>query len=364
MNRICRKHVAMSRSGSAALYRKIKQYVDFLKETTPAKDAWTYVKWQSGNSLNEFKERGCYIIDGERTELDDGFPNLYADVFCAMLMVTDTTLEGDAWHEGIVGQLLFVSDSQSGTSILYTRSYIYNSENSEWTPWEVYGGNNDSLARRLLLIEQKIFPLIVTLNVTPTIQEYTGNTYEFKLSWSIKINDVAVIPTEISLKVGNNSIPVDKEDLYKTISASDDVKATLTVEAEGRSATKSIDINFARNYYTAVVDADWSPTSDTICALAKKALKTSAAASVTYSAAVQKKIVFAYPVSHGLMTSIKDVYGNSMFAIGNSGKTFNTSPQTVTVTMPSGATLRYYVYESNVTNITDGVIIYTTNTFD
>lgn len=218
---------------------------------------------------------------------------------------------------------------------------------------------------KILKLEQDVFPLEITLTVSPSAaQEYTGSNEDFTISWTMKIAGETVLPSKLELKVGNDVVPVDIEDVSKIVSVNNDKQVTLIVEADGRAATKTANINFARRYYSAVVDSSWTATNDTVKALAKSALKSAAAATVAYSAATQKKIVFAYPVSHGVMSTIKDAYGNSMFALNDSGKTFNTAPKTVAVTLSGGATLDYYVYESVITNVTAGNITYTTKTFD
>lgn len=215
-------------------------------------------------------------------------------------------------------------------------------------------------------IKNKLFPLEVTLSVTPSgAQEYTGANKEFTISWTTKIDGESVAPTKLELTVGGTIVEIDDPTKTSvTVVADNDRIINLSVEAEGRTATKTANINFARRYYSAVVDSGWSATDDTIKALAKSALKSAAAATVTYSAATQKKIVFAYPVSHDVMSTIKDAYGNSMFTLNDSGKTFNTAPTTVAVTLSGGATLDYYVYESVITNVTAGNITYTTKSFD
>ena len=225
---------------------------------------------------------------------------------------------------------------------------------------------NAVITSAIYRLERAVFPLEVTLSVYPSgAQEYTGANKEFTISWTIKIAGESVAPSELALTVGGTIVEIDdKTKTSVTVVADDDRKVELYVEADGRSAIKTANINFARRYYSAVVDSGWSATDDTIKALAKSALKSAAAATVTYSAATQKKIVFAYPVSHGLMSTIKDAYGNSMFALNDSGKTFNTAPKTVAVTLSGGATLDYYVYESAITNVTAGNITYTTKSFD
>lgn len=210
-----------------------------------------------------------------------------------------------------------------------------------------------------------IFPLEISLSVSPaTIQEFTGSSKSFTLSWTAKVDGEPVVPTSIKLQVGDLSYNLSTSATSYTVSATNDTALTLTIEADGRTATKTANINFAKRYYSAVVDGSWTPTEAGIKALAKSALKTSGTATVTYNAATQKKIVFAYPASHGLMSAIKDAYGNSMFILGNDDKTFSKEPTTVTVTLSGGANLQYYVYESNITNIVDGSITYTTATYD
>ena len=365
MNGISRKKLAFSRSGVSALNRKVERELVLLKDTLARKNVWNYVKWDVGSSLNDFKERGCYLIDGICGESDSGLPDLQCNEFAAMLMVIDTTPVAVATEEGVVGQLLFIADNGSSASVLYSRSYIYTGLGAEWTEWEVCNGSRGPLYERLQIVEQKIFPLEISLTVSPSgAQEYTGANENFTISWTVKIAGEQVVPSKLELKVGADYIPVDKEAVSKVVSANNDKQVTLLVEAEGRSATKTAYINFARCYYSAVVDSGWSATDDTIKALSKRALKSAAAATVTYSAAKQKKIVFAYPVSHGVMSTIQDARKNDMFVLNDGNKTFNAAPKTVAVTLSGGATLNYYVYESAITNVTAGNITYTTETFD
>lgn len=223
----------------------------------------------------------------------------------------------------------------------------------------------EPLISRILKLEQDVFPLEVSLTISPSgAQEFTGANRDFTISWTVKIASEQVVPSKLELKVGTDYVPVDIGDISKVVSANNDKQVMLLVEAEGRSATKTANINFARCYYSAVVDSTWAATNDTIKALAKRALKSAAAATVTYSAAKQKKIVFAYPVSHGVMSTIQDARKNDMFVLNDGNKTFNAAPKTVAVTLSGGATLDYYVYESAITNVTAGNITYTTETFD
>lgn len=367
MDKCSSKNVSFSGSGFSALNRRLEQKLEILKDTLTRKDAWIYVAWDSDSSLDNFVQRGCYFIDGTRRGQGGGFPDTGANDagdFSAILMVVDSTPVGNKRDEGVSGQFLMLSDNSTQRTRVYTRTNIYTAAKNSWGAWNELG-ENISMESKLQKLEQTVFPLEVTLSVSPpAAQEFTGASNDFTISWTVKIAGEAVTPSNIVLKVGGETVPVDKEDTSKIVSATDDKKVELTIEADGRTATKTANINFARRYYSAVVDASWTPTDAAIKALAKTALKTAAAATVTYSAAVQKKIVFAYPESHGLMSAIKDAYGNSMFTLGDEGKTFNTAPTKVKVTLSGGAVLDYNVYESAVTNVTGGNITFTTKSYD
>ncbi len=367
MDKCSRKNVSFSRSGFSVLNRKLEQKLEIIKDSLSRKDAWVYVAWSSNETLDNFVGRGCYVIDGKHSGNDAGFPVVGGAAggdFSAILMVVDSTPVGTTRGEGILGQFLVLTDKETQKTGVYTRTNTYASGKNNWSVWSELG-EKVSIENKLQKLEQKVFPLEVTLSVDPPeTKEYTGAAKEFTLSWTVKIAGETVTPSSVVLKVGDETVPVDKEDTSKIVSATDDKKVELTIEADGRIAIKTANINFARRYYSAVVDGEWEPTNDTIKKLAKKELKTAAAATVTYSAATQKKIVFAYPASHGTMSTIKDAYGNSMFTLNDGGKTFNTAPETVEVTLSGGAKLSYYVYESAVTNVTAGNITYTTKSYD
>ena len=361
------KNVSFSGSGFSALNRRLEQKLEILKDSLARKDAWIYVAWNSESSFDNFMQRGCYLIDGVRRGQDGGFPEMGTNDggdFSAILMVVDSTPVGSTRGEGILGQFLVLADNSTQKIGVYTRTNIYAAAENSWSAWNELG-EKASIESKLRKLEQAVFPLEVTLSVSPSAaQEFTGASKEFTLSWTVKIAGETAVPSKIILTVGGEVAVVPEGAASVKVSASNDKAVSLTVVADERTATKTANINFARRYYSAVVDGEWTPTDAAIKALAKTALKTAAAATVTYSAAVQKKIVFAYPASHGLMSAIKDAYGNSMFTLGDEGKTFNTAPTTVQVTLSGGAVLDSNVYESDVTNVTNGNITFTTKSYD
>ncbi len=367
MDKCGRKNVSFSRSGFSVLNRKLEQKLEILKDSLSRKDAWIYVAWSNDASLDDFKQRGCYIIDGVRSGVGGGFPDIGTieqGAFSAILMVVDSTPVGTARGEGVLGQFLILSDCATQKTAVYTRTNIYAAEKNNWSAWSELG-ERLTIENKLAKLEQAVFPLELALSVSPsTAQEYTGASKSFTISWTVKIAGETALPSKIILTVGGEAVVVPEGASSVQVSASNDKTVSLTVVAEGRTATKTANINYARRYYSAVVDSAWTPTSDTVKALEKTALKTAAAATVSYSAATQMQIVFAYPASHGLMSTIKDGYGNSMFTLGDDGKTFNTAPATVKVTLSGGAQIDYYVYRSAVTNVASGSVTYTTKSYD
>lgn len=348
MNGISRKKLAFSRSGVSALNRKVERELVLLKDTLARKNVWNYVKWDVGSSLNDFKERGCYLIDGICGESDSGLPDLQCKEFAAMLMVIDTTPVAVATEEGVVGQLLFITDNGSSASVLYSRSYIYTGLGAEWTEWEVCNGSRGPLYEKLQIVEQKIFPLEVTLYVDPPgAQEYTGANENFTISWTIKIAGEQVVPSKLELKVGGTIVEID--DATKTsvtVVANDDRKVELYVEAEGRSARAEGYIKFAYPAYTGLVDDDFSISESNITTeLTEMPLVDGRSRAYTYAAHSNKKIIYCYA----------SVYGNLSQVIGPANTNFIHLFEKTNVNINN---IAYNVYIYIKINSTEGYLTY------
>ena len=192
------------------------------------------------------------------------------------------------------------------------------------TPDEVGGIQFDTLAyiasmelsfdSSLAKLEQAVFPLEVTLSVfPPEAQKFTGASKDFTISWTVKIAGEAVTPSNIVLKVGGETVPVDKEDTSKIVSATDDKKVELTIEADGRTATKTTKLNFAYLAYTGIVANDFIVNETNVTSLKKMPLVDGKARTYTYDKALDReKIVYAYAKSYGILSEIIEGTNNGI----------------------------------------------------
>lgn len=163
-------------------------------------------------------------------------------------------------------------------------------------------------------LEQTVFPLEVTLSVSPPeAQRFTGASKDFTISWTVEIAGEAVTPSNIVLKVGGETVPVDKEDTSKIVSATDDKKVELTIEADGRTATKTTKLNFAYPAYTGIVANDFIVNETNVTSLKEMPLVDGKARTYTYDKALDReKIVYAYAKSYGTLTGIIEGGSNNL----------------------------------------------------
>ena len=203
----------------------------------------------------------------------------------------------------------------------------------------------EDIEDKLLHIENKLFPLEVTLSVYPSIEEYTGANENFTIGWTTKIDGKSVIPKSISLTVGGIAVPVDTSDTSKEVSANNDANISLTIEAEGRSATISGKINFAYPAYTSVVADNFVVNEANVKGLTKMSLVDSKARSHTYVAPKLQKVVYAYAKSYGALTGIVDANNVNLIA--------NYTRNEITI---NG--IAYYVYITTERFSTNGSITY------
>ena len=316
MDKCSSKNVSFSGSGFSALNRRLEQKLEILKDTLTRKDAWIYVAWDSDSSLDNFVQRGCYFIDGTRRGQGGGFPDTGANDagdFSAILMVVDSTPVGNKRDEGVSGQFLMLSDNSTQRTRVYTRTNIYTAAKNSWGAWNELG-ENISMESKLQKLEQTVFPLEVTLSVSPPeAQKFTGANEDFTISWTVEIAGEAVTPSNIVLKVGGETVPVDKEDTSKIVSATDDKKVELTIEADGRTATKTTKLNFAYLAYTGIVANDFIVNETNVTSLKKMPLVDGKARTYTYDKALDReKIVYAYAKSYGILSEIIEGTNNGI----------------------------------------------------
>lgn len=315
MDKCSSKNVSFSGSGFSALNRRLEQKLEILKDTLTRKDAWIYVAWDSDSSLDNFVQRGCYFIDGTRRGQGGGFPDTGANDagdFSAILMVVDSTPVGNKRDEGVSGQFLMLSDNSTQRTRVYTRTNIYTAAKNSWGAWNELG-ENISMESKLQKLEQTVFPLEVTLSVYPSVEKFTGASKDFTISWTVEIAGEAVTPSNIVLKVGGETVPVDKEDTSKIVSATDDKKVELTIEADGRTATKTTKLNFAYPAYTDIVNSNFDVNAENVTRLTEMKLVDGRGRTHTYNKAIDReKIVYAYAKSYGALTGIIEGMNNGI----------------------------------------------------
>lgn len=316
MDKCSSKNVSFSGSGFSALNRRLEQKLEILKDTLTRKDAWIYVAWDSDSSLDNFVQRGCYFIDGTRRGQGGGFPDTGANDegdFSAILMVVDSTPVGNKRDEGVSGQFLMLSDNSTQRTRVYTRTNIYTAEKNSWGAWNELG-ENISMESKLQKLEQTVFPLEVTLSVSPSsAKEYTGAEEDFTISWTVKIAGEAVTPSSVKLLVGGVEADVSDGASSTTAKVVNDADVKLVVEADGRTATKTTKLNFAYPAYTGIVANHFIVNEANVTSLKKMPLVDGKGRTYTYDKALDKqKIVYAYAKSYGTLTGIIEGGSNNL----------------------------------------------------
>lgn len=358
------KRIIMSGSGFSALRRYFEREVLRLQDELNRKNVWDAPLWNASSSLDDYTRRGCFLINGRHTASGDGLPAASPDEpydFSALLMVSGLDAGDDLPSESIAGQMLVLSNLQSGSTDIFVRSWLYGEGVGEWGKWSRFAYDSDiaavqntiqnSIQTTLDRLSDAVFPLLLSFSVSPsTTQELTGAAKEFKLSWGCTVDGEAVTPDSVSLTVDGKDVPVaDASAVSHTFTAADDFTAAITVASGSRTASKSLSVNFARRYYAGIVDADWAATASAVKALGNTGLKTARTVTLPLAAFTQRRVVFAYPVAHGRLTAIADAYGS---LLGN-GNIFPGDPLTVSIVTDSATNTAcdYYVYLSDVYNL-------------
>lgn len=346
----------MSGSGFNALRRYFEREILRLQDELSRKNVWSVPEWNSSSSLDDFDKHGCYLINGRHVSLCDGLPAVSPDVqydFSAVLVVSGFGAADEIPSDAIAGQMLMLSNLESGCTDIFVRSCLRNDGVGVWGEWRSfsYDRNMDAMQNAIDRLLDAVFPLVLTFSVSPSaVQELTGASKKFTLSWGCRIDGETVIPDSVSLTIGGKAVSVsDASATSHVFSAADAFTASITVVSGNRTAKKSVAVDFARRYYTGVVDADWVVSEDAVKALGKTGLKTSRSVALSLTAFTQRRVAFAYPVAHGRLTSVSDAYGSLL----GDGNIFSSEPKTVSVVTDSatGTVCSYYVYLSDVYNL-------------
>lgn len=155
-------------------------------------------------------------------------------------------------------------------------------------------------------LQEAMWPLTVTLSVSPTIVE-AGVATGVTLSWSVsrKSEDVAG-DSEVTL----NGETVTGTSRETTVDESSPTTVAYILKAVYGSITASVTKQVSVVYpsYFGTVASDWVPTEETVKALTKS-LQASKSSTHSGISTDNGKIAYCYPASFGSLTSIKDGNG-------------------------------------------------------
>lgn len=159
---------------------------------------------------------------------------------------------------------------------------------------------NKVITNELTRISEKVFPLTISVSGGGTYEKGTSRTVTVR--WIVKEGDDIVTPDSITV----NDEPVTNTDTSKQFT-NVTVNTTYTVKVTkgGQQKSGSTSVTFVAASYFGVVDADFTPTEETIKGLTTKTVKNTK--SYTGTATLNnQKLCYAYPKSFGALSSIKD----------------------------------------------------------
>lgn len=159
---------------------------------------------------------------------------------------------------------------------------------------------NKVITNELTRISEKVFPLTISVSGGGTFEKGTSQTVTVR--WTVKEGDDVVTPDTITI----NNEPVTNTDTSKQFAdVTTNTTYTVKVTKGGQEKSGSTSVTFIAASYFGVVDANFTPTEDTIKGLTTKTVKNTRAYTGTATLNNQK-LCYAYPKSLGALTSIKD----------------------------------------------------------
>lgn len=158
---------------------------------------------------------------------------------------------------------------------------------------------NSTLTPILNRLNEKVFPL--TLSVTGGSTYEKGTTQTVTVRWTVKEGDSTVTPDTVTV----NDEAVDLSTTSKVFSGvTQNTTYTVKVVKNGIEKSGSTSANFVNASYYGAVEADYSPTEETIKTLTKR-VAGSRSLTANFDLTNQKSC-YAYPKAFGALTSIKD----------------------------------------------------------
>lgn len=130
-------------------------------------------------------------------------------------------------------------------------------------------GVSEDLVKDISKLMRKVFPLEITVNITPTALQEKGTNTEITITWSAKIEGDAVAPESVFV----NGLDVTEQTYYKE-TVSDSKTFVVKITAEGRVTSVNKNITYVYPIFTGF-NAATKFTESLVEALTKLGLRSS-----------------------------------------------------------------------------------------
>lgn len=124
----------------------------------------------------------------------------------------------------------------------------------------------------IIALQEAVFPLAVTLTLSPSLAENNGQSRNVTASWTVKRNNVSVSPESLTLTVGGSQVTVNRTDTSKVLSLSATTSVTVQATYAGMTKSASKTVTFVLPMYFGF---SASASGITPSSLTKQSLKTS-----------------------------------------------------------------------------------------
>ena len=178
-----------------------------------------------------------------------------------------------------------------------------------------YSDDADNLIKTdVIELQEAVWPLAITFNLFPSVIR-VGAAATVTASWNVKRKGADVTASS-TIKLNNTAVTGTNKSLAITAAqaVAGPLTQTLDITCQGITKRETRNITVVHPSYVGAVPANWTPTASGITTLTEL-LNTSRACTRTGISVTNGKIVYAYPKSYGVLTSVKD--GNNFEVLGS-----------------------------------------------
>lgn len=178
-----------------------------------------------------------------------------------------------------------------------------------------YSDDADNLIKAdVVELQEAVWPLAITFTLSPSVIK-VGVAATVNATWEVRRKGADVTATS-TLKFNNAAVTGKSKSLSITAAqaVAGTLAQTLDITCQGITKRETRNITVVHPSYVGAVPANWTPTASGITALTEL-LNTSRACTRTGISVTNGKIVYAYPKSYGVLTSVKD--GNNFEVLGS-----------------------------------------------